>query len=108
MRWIAITALLLTAASVPPATDDEKAAAQKAYIECLFDKAKQLDDGISDVLSVAAAIMPRCDPELRVIAEIQVRGQKNSARIALRTLAYLREDQTTAAQVVLMNRKHQR
>jgi len=95
-------------ASNPPASDEEKDLATNLMISCLVQRSAELDDGISDVNSIGMAVMANCDHEIRTLAETKARGMKNSPRMFERIYEYMREDNTSAIQAILMHRKDER
>jgi hypothetical protein len=68
-------ALFLSAAlsgfigSAEASPEPEKDAALDAYLQCIRDAAPRLDDGVSDVVGVALAVMAKCNPQSDRIVE---------------------------------------
>jgi hypothetical protein len=62
-------------AGEPKATDAEKEAVVTKYLSCLRAQAQQLDDGVSDVMSIGRAIVPMCNSELMDSATVFAQGE---------------------------------
>jgi hypothetical protein len=77
-----LAALLLTACStsVPAATEQEKSDAMRAYVSCLHNAARKMDDGKSDAATVAIAIKPICAVEFANSVQIAERGANLQVR----------------------------
>ena len=63
----------------PPATESEKNAALMAYLTCLHDAARKMDDGKSDAMSVALTIKPLCAGEFRTVVKVRGRDMNREA-----------------------------
>ena len=71
-----LAALLLTACStsVPAATEQEKSDAMRAYVSCLHNAARKMDDGKSDAATIAIALKPVCAAEFANSVQVAERG----------------------------------
>lgn len=96
-----------TVVSKPPASEAEKDRANNLYISCLHDQARRADDGISDALTIGAAIAPLCRSYMESVAETATRGQ----RFQVYQLVYQRRlaaEANVAAAAVLTERSNRR
>ena len=59
------------------ATESQKSYASEAYLICLHDAARRMDDGKSDAVSVALAIKPMCAAEFRTVVELNGQDAPN-------------------------------
>src|ERR1700682_4137314 len=80
----AIMALLVLAQFNGPASDAEKTAASKSYMECLLTAAESMDDGISDAGGVALGIEGSCASELERLKEVYGRGTNPNLQLMIR------------------------
>jgi hypothetical protein len=58
----------------PPASDYEVQLANDAYVACIVDSARMLDDGKENVIALALKILPLCEMQLAAIKEAATRG----------------------------------
>lgn len=105
MSCVALASITTATAREAPATEVEKEAATRAYVECKIDKAKRLDDGISDAISIGAAIASACRPEMETVAGVLAKGEKRD-RVRLMLIDRLANHAVEdAAAVVLLERR---
>ena len=71
--------MLSACSTTPPATESEKNAALMAYLTCLHNAARKMDDGRSDAMSVALAIKPPCAAEFRTSVKVRGRDMNREA-----------------------------
>jgi hypothetical protein len=80
-------ALALTGRGQPGATDAEKAAARRPWMECVIRAIARLDDGKSDPASISYGIAPVCAVEHEHLTETYLKGVTSlEARIYLHQL----------------------
>ena len=100
--------MLLTGcvAAVPAATEQEKTDALRAYISCLHNAARKMDDGKSDAVTIAIGIKSICAGEFARSVRITAQGKNPQVQrmIAERLEGHQIEIATTA---VLDERKAQ-
>jgi hypothetical protein len=92
-------------ASEAPTVDAEWKAVALEYRECQVQKARILDDGISDALTIGQIIASACRPEMEQVAAAMSRGEKNRRVLPMvieRLASHAAED---AARMVLLERK---
>lgn len=75
-----ITALSACANRPAPATDQEQSASGLAYIACLHESARKIDDGKSDAATIAMAIRPMCSGQFALYRESVSRGENVQVR----------------------------
>ncbi|OZA21187.1 MAG: hypothetical protein B7X90_02835 [Novosphingobium sp. 17-62-19] len=88
-----------------PATDAEREQAGDTYIGCQIEKARRLDDGLSDAMTIGRAIAASCRTEMENLARVLAKGEKRD-RVRLlvidRLASHAAQD---ASVVVLLERK---
>jgi hypothetical protein len=75
------------APAIPPSPQvdlAEERAVFSSYRACLFDAARRLDDGKSDALTIAAAVVPACGAEREKAQALYGRGLPLPAQIRYR------------------------
>lgn len=83
--------------------------AKNGYIPCLYEKAIAFDDGTSDALSIARAIVGMCRAEIAAYVESKVpETDRRSTRIKERTAQLIENDLSAPSQIVLAVRKQKR
>lgn len=87
-----------------PATNAETESAKRAYIECRIAKARSLDDGISDAMTIGRVVAAACRWEMEQVATVLTQGENGRVRSMLidRMSGRAAED---AAAIVLLERK---
>lgn len=108
-----ITTLVLCSACVlascesgpPPASQAEQDAAAKAVFDCLIKAAYSDDDGISDALSIGAAIFPACAQVYDAWVRTDLRGESDAVVYVRARQSLLAAGPAEAAGVVLEERK---
>lgn len=90
----AICALTGCASLDPPATQAQLDATTTAYARCLWDAAKQVDDGRSDPVSIAVGIMPMCAGEWQANTDAVTQGMNLEMKAM-----YLRKARATQVEV---------
>lgn len=71
-----------------------------AWVECLFTRAEQLDDGVSPVDAIGRAIAPLCTSHIKAIVIAFEPNANDAVREAL-VKDMTRKEGLTAAQIVL-------
>lgn len=85
-------------------TEAEKRTATRAYLVCLQEQARRMDDGVSDALTVGAVVAPLCRSQLLTSLEVYTRGWTARDRLPLYESQIAREA-TIGAQAVLTERR---
>ena len=115
-RWsmkvatVMLCGFLVACAAPPPppspASEDESREATHAYIECLVNAARRLDDKVSDARAIAAAIRPICEGEYRMAMVVQTRHLPLTSRA--RIMPDLMNDYSNhAVAAVLLSRRRE-
>jgi hypothetical protein len=72
------------AADLPlPASDYEVQVVSDAYVACIVDSARMLDDGKDNVIALALKILPICEMQLAAVKEAVARGSDPFSRRAI-------------------------
>jgi hypothetical protein len=105
--FVAALASLVLVQYEAPASNEEKNAAQKVYIDCLMQQAEKLDDRASDAATIAQGISPMCVSKLRTAEEVWGRGLDPDGKLML-TEHLDADQQKSAVTAVLTVRAHRR
>lgn len=107
MCVIAIVMLSGCAQTAPPASEADKQALQKAYVECVGDEAARLDDRTSPARTIATAVAYACRGEYMAVLNAHASDKNPAVRRRFIELATTqeREEDAPLAMVLEMRRR---
>lgn len=87
----------------PPASQVTKETATRNWLTCLYERAAQLDDGVSDARTVGRSIAPSCRDQYAYMVGLYTQGEKPTVRAIVHERLMVREIDE-AADAVLRRR----